>query len=146
MRRIRLNAALGLILACFLPVVWPAAADQKERLVLKGYDTVAYFTEGRARPGDPQYETEFDGGIYRFATSRHREMFQTAPDKYVPQFGNFCTASLSRGVKVVADPENWYIHEGRLHVFGKPIGPGLMQQDAHGMEQRAREHFATMME
>ena len=88
------------------------------RLVLKGYDPVAYFTESKPVKGDPKYTYDFDDGRYYFASAKHREMFMGNPDKYAPQFGGYCTGSMSRGVRAEGDPEGWVINEGKLYVFG----------------------------
>lgn len=139
-----LRASLGVFFAGVLLSSSPPAIAQDHQLILQGYDVVAYFTDAHATIGDPKYQYEFDAGVYRFASTEHLEMFKADPDKYAPQFGNLCTAALSRGEKVIADPNNWYINNQRLHVFGKSIGPGLMKADPDTMEQRARAQYAKM--
>ncbi len=120
------------------------AGNAEERLAIKGYDPVAYFTESRPMKGDPRFEYEFDDMIYRFARARHLDIFKSDPDRYLPQYGNLCTAALSKGFKVTSDPNNWLIHDGKLHLFGKPIGPGLMRQDPEGMKKRANENLPNV--
>jgi YHS domain-containing protein len=93
-------------------------AQDTSRVVLKGHDPVAYFTEGRATKGDPKISVDWDGGRYHFATARHREMFSGDPERYAPQFGGYCTGSMSAGKQLEADPEAWVIVDGRLYMFG----------------------------
>ena len=109
---------------------WHAAAQGNDRLALKGYDPVAYFTEQRATRGDAQYQHEWDGAIYRFASAKHLELFKADPDRYLPQYNNWCAASVAKGVKVQGQPEHWLIVDGRLYLFGGPEGSGLMRSDA----------------
>lgn len=97
-----------------------------DRVAIKGYDPVAYFTESRPMVGDPQYSYEWDGAVYRFTSAEHLELFKSEPDRYLPQYNNFCAASVARGVKVHGDPEHWLVVDGRLYLFGGPAGPGLM--------------------
>lgn len=120
------------------------AADADRHLAIKGYDAVAYFTEARARQGDPRFEYTWDGAVYRFATAGHRELFKANPDRYVPVYLGLCTASLARGEKVTADPRNWLVRNGRLHLFGKSIGPDLMRRDPDGMAAKAERHWQAM--
>ena len=103
-------------------------------LAIKGYDPVAYFTDGKPTHGLPEIEYEWDEHRYRFASAEHRELFKADPVRYAPQFGNFCAMALAKGEVVVANPENWLISDGKLYVFGKPapIGPGMFQQDLAG--------------
>ena len=91
---------------------------------------MAYFTEKRPMIGDPQYQHEWDGAIYRFASAKHLELFKADPDRYLPQYNNWCAASVAKGEKVHGNPEWWLVVDGRLYLFGRPIGPGLMSKDA----------------
>lgn len=96
----------------------PALAGDNARVVLKGYDPVAYFTANKPVKGDPKYAYEWDEGRYHFANAKHRDMFAGDPEKYAPQFGGYCTGSMSRGVRNEGDPEGWTIKDGKLYVFG----------------------------
>ena len=84
-----------------------ALAQGNEPLALKGYDPVAYFTDGKPTEGTTTYELTFDGQRYRFANARHRELFKTNPDKYAPQFGGLCAMNLSRGVRRASSTSAW---------------------------------------
>jgi hypothetical protein len=130
----------GLIAAILL---WSVALAQAEdtRLALKGYDTVAYFTEGRPMMGDPQFQQEWDGAIYRFASAKHLAMFKADPDRYLPQYNHWCAASVAKGLKVYGNPEWWLVVDGRLYLFGRPVGPELMGKDPVAMKKRADENW-----
>jgi hypothetical protein len=106
-------------------------AAEEVPLAIKGYDPVAYFTDGKPTPGVPAIEYEWDERRYRFASAEHRELFKADPVRYAPQFGNFCAMALAKDEIVVANPENWLISDGKLYVFGKsaPAGPALFQQN-----------------
>lgn len=58
-------------------------------VAIKGYDAVAYFTDGRATPGKAAFEYTWRGAKWRFASAEHRELFATQPARYAPQFGGF---------------------------------------------------------
>lgn len=89
------------------------------RLILKGHDPVAYFTDGKPVKGDPRFSYEWDEGRYHFASAKHREMFAADPERYAPQFGGYCTGSMSRGARNEGDPQAWIIADGKLYVFGQ---------------------------
>jgi len=115
-------------------------------LAIKGYDPVAYFTDGKPTLGLASIEHEWDGRIYRFASAEHRDRFKADPARYAPQFGNFCAMALSMGQVVVADPENWLVSDGKLYVFGKPApaGPALFQKDLAGNIAKANQSRAIL--
>ena len=116
------------LVLCVLLLSTTFALAKDVRVVLKGYDPVAYFTEGKPVKGDPALSYEWDEGRYHFANAKHRQMFVQNPDKYAPQFGGFCTGSMSRNAWNEADPESFVISDGKLYFFGdkkwKPIAEG----------------------
>jgi YHS domain-containing protein len=140
--------SISLILAGFITVLFlgssALAQTSNDRLALKGYDPVAYFTDKRPIVGDSQYQHEWDGAIYRFASAKHLELFRADPDRYLPQYHNWCAASVAKGEKVRPDPENWLVVDGRLYLFGKSIGPGLMKADPAAMKREADKNWPTV--
>jgi YHS domain-containing protein len=129
----RRNALYLTAVATALPLVGvmhPADA-QEAPLAIKGYDPVAYFTDGKPVRGTAEFEYEWDDRRWRFASAEHRDLFKASPVRYAPQFGNYCAMALALNKVVVADPENWLISDGKLYVFGKPApaGPELFKQD-----------------
>src|SRR3546814_7464917 len=76
------GALLGAALSAFS--LFPAVAQ--ERLAIKGYDPVAYFTEGKPVPGSAAHEVVWGDAKWRFASGEHRALFVQEPGKYVPQY------------------------------------------------------------
>ena len=138
-RNVTRGSALLVVGAFFAIAPWSLAAE-KPPLAIKGYDPVAYFTDGRPVHGLPEIEYEWDDHRYRFSRAEHRELFKADPVRYAPQFGNFCAMALSKGELVEADPENWLITDGKLYIFGKPEGSKLFQKNLAGNVFRANQN------
>ncbi len=83
-------------------------------VAVKGTDVVAYFTDGRAVPGEREHSFEWMGATWRFANAGHRDLFAAKPEKYAPQYGGYCAYAVSQGVTAPIDPEAWKIVDGRL--------------------------------
>jgi hypothetical protein len=141
------RAAIGLIamFAAFCATI-PSPYAQDASLAIKGYDPVAYFTDGKPVPGSPEFEYKWDDHTYRFASAAHRDMFKAEPVRYAPQFGNFCAMALSKGQIVVANPENWLISDGKLYVFGSPApaGPALFQKNLAENTTKANQNRSML--
>jgi YHS domain-containing protein len=116
------------------------------RLVLKGYDPVAYFTDSKPIAGRPEYETTFDGARYRFASSAHLDLFKADPDRYAPQYAGSCAAAVAAGRKVEAEPENWLIVDGKLFVFAGPVGVEKMRANPADTIANGQEHWKTLVD
>jgi YHS domain-containing protein len=121
-------------------------AAEEVPLAIKGYDPVAYFTDGKPVRGLLEIEYDWDERRYRFSSAEHRELFKADPVHYAPQFGNYCAMALAKGEIVVANPENWLINDGKLYVFGKaaPFGPALFQQDLAANITKANENRSIL--
>jgi YHS domain-containing protein len=128
-----------LVLLVLLTVAHAASAEP--RTAIRGYDPVAYFTMGQPLKGEPSISHVWDGTRYLFASTKHRDMFMADPDRYAPQFAGFCTAGLSKGHKVEADPESWTISDGRLFVFFSDRGRAQFVKDPDGTKSKAEANW-----
>src|SRR5690349_2934507 len=82
-------------------------------IAIRGYDTVAYFTENKAVEGLPQYSTRWLGAEWHFASAENRDLFKEDPVKYAPQYGGHCADGVSFGtITTNIDPKAWRIIEG----------------------------------
>jgi YHS domain-containing protein len=146
LRRVMLAAlaALPVGLALAGEASTQPALTTGQRLALKGYDPVAYFTDGKPVQGAQAYELSWDGQRYRFASAQHRDLFQQDPDKYAPQFGGACTMNLAAGRKREADPHNWIISDGKLYVFAGASGPANFAKDPRANAARAAENWQRL--
>lgn len=94
-------------------------------LALRGYDPVAYFTEGQAVLGTATYTATYNGATYRFATQAHLETFKANPGQYVPQYGGFCAFGVGVGAKFDGDPALWKIVDEKLYLN---LSPDIQEQ------------------
>ncbi len=101
------------------PVMFTAhtgAMNTDQGLAIKGFDPVAYFTDGEAVPGDPAIIAMVDGVTWRFESEEHRLAFLAHPTRYEPEYGGFCAYGLSQGIKTDIDPAAFSIVGGRLYL------------------------------
>ena len=134
------------LLIAMAPLAAPlrARAGEPAPLAIKGYDAVAYFTDGKPVLGSPTIEYEWDEYRYRFSSSKHLEMFKADPVRYAPQFANFCAMALSKGEVEEANPKYWLIRDGRLYLFGDRAGPKLFQRNLAGNLANAEHNRALI--
>jgi hypothetical protein len=60
------------------------------RLAIGGYDTVAYFTVGKAVPGSLDYQTVWHDARWQFANKEDLDLFLANPEKYAAQYDGHC--------------------------------------------------------
>ncbi|HUF87138.1 MAG TPA: YHS domain-containing (seleno)protein [Thermohalobaculum sp.] len=108
-------AAVAVVLAAGPKEFAAGPVFTEDGLAIRGYDPVAYFTEGAPVPGDPAHTAEWRGAVWRFASAGNRDRFLAEPERYAPAFGGYCAwAVAAKGALYSTQPSNWTIHEGRL--------------------------------
>jgi hypothetical protein len=90
----------------------------KQRLAIGGYDTVAYFTVGKAVPGTLEYQTVWHDARWQFANKEDLDLFIANPEKYAAQYDGHCAMGVAYedGHKDTVDPEAFTIVSGKLYV------------------------------
>src|SRR5262245_17055827 len=76
-----LGIVMGLVLGLGTPLPLSAASDNQlavnagTGLAISGFDPVAYFTEGKALFGRPEFELNLDGAVWRFTNEGNKGAF-----------------------------------------------------------------------
>lgn len=121
----RREFAATMLVAAVLPLAfgWPALAGKQAVYTgivpgtgAGGYDLVAYFSEGNARPGEASITAIHEGITYRFASEANRAAFLAQPARYLPQYGGYCAWAVANGYTAHGDPEQWTVNDGRLYL------------------------------
>ena len=116
------------------------AAD--DRLMLKGADVVAYFTQGRHAIGNPQFKSVYEGVSFRFASAEHKALFDAAPERYLPQFGGYCANGIVYGIPWGGDADTWRMVDGKLYIFGGQGSKEAFELDIPGNVKLAERYWA----
>jgi YHS domain-containing protein len=101
-------------------------------VAIDGYDPVAYFTEGKPVEGSSDFEYEWMGATWRFASAAHRDQFAAGPEKYAPQYGGYCAYAVSQGATADIDPDAWHIENAKLYLNLNKKVQSIWLQDIPG--------------
>lgn len=111
---------------------------------LKGYDAVAYFTEGKPVKGSPQFQYDWMGAKWLFASAANRDQFAKDPAKYAPQFGGYCAYAVSQGHTANIDPEAWRVVDGRLYLNWSKGVQKKWEADVPGNIKKGNENWPNL--
>lgn len=84
-------------------------------VAIHGYDTVAYFTDGKPTKGNSEFEHVWEDARWTFSSATNLELFKANPQRYAPQFGGYCAGGLAVGEYANGDPELYTIVDGKLY-------------------------------
>ncbi|MEO8250002.1 MAG: YHS domain-containing (seleno)protein [Burkholderiales bacterium] len=103
----------------------------EDRVMLKGADVVAYFTDGAYRQGSAEHQSQYEGVAFWFASAEHKALFDQAPQRYPPQFGGYCANGIAYGIPWGGDADIWKLIDGKLYIFG-----GQGSKDAFELDKK----------
>ena len=125
------------------PLVYTESASG---LAIRGTDPVAYFTEEEVVEGNSEYEYEWEGATWRFASQENMSLFAENPEQYAPQYGGYCAQAMSEGSVVSIDPEAWRIVDDKLYLnYSKEVQQQWVQ-DIEGHIALADDNYPDVLE
>ena len=96
--------------------VKPVYTGGAKKAAIRGYDTVAYFTEEKAVKGNEEITYEHLGATWFFSSEDNKQLFIENPEKYMPQYGGYCAYAVSRKKSASSKPDYFTIHDGKLYL------------------------------
>ncbi|UUY07601.1 YHS domain-containing protein [Pseudomonas sp. J452] len=145
-----LAAALTLGAGALLTVTSSYAYDETstsainvdaQAVILKGYDSVAYFSKGMPTLGDKRFAAKHDGATYYFASAENLQKFQANPSQYAPQYGGYCAMGAALGKKLDVDPTQFKVVDGKLYLNVNADVFQKWSQDVAGNIQKAEVNW-----
>jgi YHS domain-containing protein len=112
---------------------------------INGYDTVAYFTVGKAVKGLDNLSTEWMGAKWKFSTQAHVDLFKANPEKYAPQYGGYCAYGVTQGYLVKVDPDQFSVIDGKLYLNYDADVQTKWKKDTAGYISAADGKFQSLL-
>jgi len=111
----------AVLTAAALPLAGPALAAEpaifaRDGVAIRGYDPVAYFTQGAPTKGSDAHRHDWNGTTWHFASEENRAAFAENPEGYAPQYGGYCAWAVAEGYTASTVPEAWRIVDGKLYL------------------------------
>jgi YHS domain-containing protein len=113
------------------------------RLMLNGFDPVAYHVSSKHIRGATTIKTEHDGVTYRFENEANKATFLKEPNRYVPQYGGFCANGIVYGIPWGGDGDAWKIIDGKLFIFGGQASKNYFLLDEAANLKLADQYWQT---
>jgi YHS domain-containing protein len=88
----------------------------KSDAAIRGYDPVAYFTQGMPVQGKKEWSYVWKDATWFFSNQENMNTFRQQPEKYAPQFGGYCAYGVMEGHKASTQPNAWTIIGGKLYL------------------------------
>lgn len=106
-----------------------ATYQTPDGVAIQGHDPVAYHTVGRAAKGSSEFEHNWGGARWQFASAANRDRFAADPERYAPQHGGYCNMAMTRNQLTASDPNAWAIIDSKLRLFASARGRDNFQKN-----------------
>jgi hypothetical protein len=113
---------------------------------IKGYDTVAYFKEGKAIKGNESFTFRWHELNWYFISKEHKDLFSAGPEKFAPQYDGYCAWAMSEGRKAQADPEVWKMVNGKLYLNCSSAAYEKWSRDIPGNIKKADTNWIKLVD
>jgi YHS domain-containing protein len=121
-----------------------AGASPAGTVAIKGYDSVAYFKDGKALKGSESYYFRWHNMTWYFRTGENRDLFANRPEKYAPQYDGYCAWAMTESRKAITDPEIWRIVDGKLYLNCSMSAYRKWIKDLPGNIRKADENWLKL--
>ena len=115
-------------------------------LAVGGYDTVAYFKQGKPVLGIAEFATEYKGATWRFASKENLDAFKAQPTAYAPQYGGYCSWAIAQNYTASGDPLVWKIVDGRLYLNYDRDVQAKWEKDIPGFIASANKNWPAALD
>lgn len=114
-------------------------------IAIRGYDTVAYFTQNKPVEGRDEFTTEWSDATWKFSSKEHLDLFKADPEKYAPQYGGYCAYGVAQEGLVKIEPDQWTIHDGKLYLNYNEKLNNQWRKDIPGFVAKADSLFEKLL-
>lgn len=145
MRKIIIALLLSGLLSPLALAVDPIYTPWYNNLAIRGYDPVAYFTDGAAMEGRESFEYSWQGATWRFTSAEHQQAFMDNPTAYAPQYGGYCAYAVAENDTASIDPTQWSIIDGKLYLnYNRKIQQKWLN-DTAGYIRAADQYWPSLL-
>lgn len=112
-----------------------------EGIILDGYDPVAFFTDSMPVKGLSEFQSNYKGAIYQFASAEHKSLFDGNPEQYKVLYGGWCAYAISLGRIAPIDINTWSIVDGHLVIQHNDRAVRGWNKDVKGNFEKAQKYW-----
>lgn len=125
------------------PAAWAEDTAMASPLAIGGYCPVSYFVDAKAVKGDGAIRSVYADDTYYFASDEYKKKFDADPDKYLPQFGSWCTMALGGpyGNKLESDPQIFLVKDDKVYLFSSERAKNAYLDQPTGVLESAHTRF-----
>ena len=113
-------------------------------VAIRGFDTVAYFTQQQATLGSPDITYDWKESTWQFGSEANRDLFVQAPERYAPQYGGYCAYAMAKGSLAPSNAFAWSIIDDKLYLNFSTLVRSIWRPNAESYIRSADKIWSRM--
>jgi len=93
------------------------AYDLFHKPMAGGNCPVSYQNTKQTVKGWSAFASAYKARVYHMASAEAKELFDSDPERYVPQYRGFCTMDMAGNIRTPADPQIFRVRGNRTYLF-----------------------------
>lgn len=124
------------------PVQYITQANERfNKPAIGGHCVVSSQKEGKPVKGDAKFNAVYKNWVYHFASEGAAQEFRNEPEKYLPQYENYCAAGMSRGKAFPTDGTRLRVLNGKSYLLFGADEEKEFDADPAGTIKKADENW-----
>lgn len=113
---------------------------------LDGFDPVSFFQSETPLNGSPLIRADHAGATYLFASEESKAIFLANPDRFVPQYGGFCSYGVSINILLPVDITTAQVRDDKLYLNVNAAVLEKFNADFTGSVERANANWPGLFD
>ena len=151
------NLLLFFIAMCIMAISCTPSCDQTypdgmdldemdaSNRAMNGLDVVSFYTAKKSVPGIDTLVTVHNGVKFLFSTPRNKSLFDSNPEKYMPQIGGFCVVAAAHGKVEVTDREHYGVYKDKLYFSTNKKAFDMWMKDQEGITKQGESMWPCLV-
>lgn len=94
--------------------------NKKNGLGAQGFDLVQFFKNEPVK-GSSKFSSKIGTATYLFSSEINKKLFDHYPEKYLPQYGGYCSIAMSEGKLLNPNPRSYILQDDKLFFFTRKL-------------------------
>jgi YHS domain-containing protein len=114
---------------------------------IRGYDIVSYFNDKKAVKGNKKFNTIYKETKWIFSSKANLDLFNEDPEKYLPQYGGFCTYAIGeRNELLGSNPKFFSFVDNKLYLHCDENTKRIWETDSDTYIMKAEKNWQKFIE
>ncbi len=112
---------------------------------MNGLDVVSFYTAKKSVSGSDEIVSMHNGVKFLFSSAGNKSLFDSNPEKYMPQIGGYCVVAAAHGKVEVTDREHFGVYKNKLYFTTNKKAYNMWMKDQEGITTQGESMWPCLV-